>query len=276
LGTLFQSLFVINEVHTDPHLGNAFYRSDSQGNPEFVLLDFGCTMPVKNEVSLSLLKLIIAAHENSATDCFSCLVNCGFEEEKLAHIANTLPALCKLMFEPFLNDDPFLTDDWNLSPRMDSLLGDLRWWFRSAAPPNFLLLLRAFQGVVSQLQTLEVGIPWWTVLVEVIGEDRMDEARNFPTPKIDQISRNVATYDALAEKLKVLVTEEGQQVVALTLPAATVLHLKDTMPEHVITEIEKQNIDLNHIIRTACEGGLGAEPLFSLQVRKRNYKVWLE
>jgi len=276
LGTLFQSLFQLNEIHGDPHLGNAFYNTDKQGNPQVVLLDYGCTVSVKENTALALLKLIVGAREGGSVDPLACLIHCGFNQEKLHHIADSLPALTKLIMEPFILDQPFSTKEWDLASRMDSLLGDLRWWFRSSGPPHLIFLLRAFQGVVSQLESLGVGLSWWEVLEEAIGSERIEEAKNFQTPISLLQARKVQSFETMAKYLKVLVTEGKTQVVALSLPASTVPNLRNTMPENVLDDLKNKRIDIDEIIRKACVNGIGPQKLFQMDSGKRNYKVWLE
>ena len=50
-------------------------------------------------------------------------------------MAHLLPALNRLVFEPFVTEGPFSLSAWRLSERVESLLGPFRWNFRFAGRP---------------------------------------------------------------------------------------------------------------------------------------------
>jgi hypothetical protein len=275
--TLFKSLFVAGQVHADPHPGNYLFRKDAQGRPCVVLLDYGCTVAVPEPARQALLKLIAGCRAADDTDALACFVAMGFDAEKLLPLAGTLPALCRILFEPFLGDGPSGLQDWALSERTGALLGDLRWWFRSAGPPELLLLLRAFHGLVSQLEALRVGIDWWAVVTDAVGPATLAAARSFAPPPVPGADRSVRGFDGLAQYLKILITEGERQVVSLALPAGQVIHLEDLIPADTLKRIRSDDsINLSHIIRHACDTGLQPQPLFHLTTDTRSYRVWLE
>ena len=275
--TLFKSLFVAGQVHGDPHPGNYLFRKDAQGRPEVVLLDYGCTVSVPEQARLALLKLINGCRTGDDTDVLACFVAMGFDAEKLLPIAATLPALCRVLFEPFLRDGPFGLQDWALSARTDALLGDLRWWFRSAGPPQLLLLMRAFHGLTYYLQTLRVGIDWWAAVTNAVGPDTLTAARSFTPTPVPGPDRPISGFVSLARFLKIHITEGDRQVVSLALPAEQVVHLEDLIPADTLGRIHADgSINLPHIIQQACDTGLNPQPLFQLDTATRSYRVWLE
>ena len=272
--TLFQSLFVHGEIHGDPHLGNYRFRRGQGGVPEVVLFDYGCTIPVDRTARLALLKLILGALEDSDTDPMACFQAMGFDTAKLSSIQAVLPALSKVLFEPFLIQTPFVLQHWELGKRVDSLLGELKWWFRSAGPANLLLLMRAFHGLVMQLETLAVRLPWQAILFRVVGPELCREARELPLPPVPEGSP--ATFRGLAKYLKVRVMEDGRQVVAVTFPASQTSVLDDIVPEETRAKIDAAGIDLVGIKNRACANGLGPQDLFTFEDGGRSYRVWLE
>ena len=274
---LFSSLFVNGEIHGDPHTGNLYFRKQVTGMPEVVLLDYGCTVPVSEHARWSLLKLIVGCHDRDETDPLRCLAAIGFDPNKLLPIADALPALCQLLFEPFCRKEPFSTQYWDVSRRAGALLGELRWWFRSAGPADLILLMRAFNGLVSQLATLKVILPWWEVLVEALGEDMIDQARQYtPPPFSSHVNRENQTFQSVAQFLKIRVTEASKQVVAVSMPASQVPFLQDQIPEDVLPKIRDARIDLEGIVRHTCERGIVPGELFTLDTGGREYRVWLE
>ena len=224
-----------------------------------------------------MLKLILGCADGDDTDPLSCFVEFGFDAQKLASISDVLPALCMVLFEPFLQDDPYSTKYWDLNTRTEALLGELRWWFRSAGPPSQFLLMRAFSGLVSHLRALRIILPWRTVLLRTLGDDVIAQARNFrPAPLPEGIVRAATLFDSLAKFLKILVTEDGRQVARVSMPASQVADLETLVPEDVLEKLREAGIDVKEIARKACDSGIVPQELFSLTAGARQYRVWLE
>ncbi len=274
--TLFQSLFHHGEIHGDPHSGNYRYRRNSAGAPEVVLLDFGCTIPIERGARLGLLKLILGAIENDETDPMACFAAMGFDPAKLQHMETLLPALSRILLEPFTSPINFQIHTWDLRNRVDRLLGELKWWFRSAGPANLLLLLRAFRGLIAQLQILGVSQSWLPVLMRVVDPALCEEARRLELPSRPKGSGPTAGFRALAQYLRVKVCENGHPIVAITFPASQTIFLEDLIPDETLARIQAANIDLVAIRVRAASNGLRPQELFTFEDGERNYRVWLE
>ena len=274
--TLFQSLFHHGEIHGDPHSGNYRYRRNSAGAPEVVLLDFGCTIPIARRARLGLLKLILGANENDETDPMACFEAMGFDPAKLQHMEILLPALSRILLEPFTSPTNFQIHTWDLRNRVDRLLGELKWWFRSAGPANLLLVLRAFRGLMAQLQFLGVSQPWMPVLMRVADPALCEEARRLELTSSPKGSRSTAGFRALAQYLRVKVCESGHPIVAISFPASQTVFLEDLIPDETLARIQAVNIDLAAIRVRAVSNGLRPQELFTFEDGKRNYRVWLE
>lgn len=275
--TFLTGLLVSGQVHCDPHFGNLFVRRTPDGSPEIVLLDFGCTTVVPESARLALLQLILGVREKNATDPLACFSEVGFDAKKLAPIADLLPALSKLLFEPFASPEPFSTKYWNVNERISRLLGEMRWWFRSAGPADLFLLMRAFSGIVTQMEALKIIVSWSNVFDDTIPPALLAAARSFrPRPVPAAIARGAASFDALADYLKVSVTENGRQIVQVAMPATQVSELRDLVPEDVAAKVQASNIDIDAIARRACDSGIVPQELFTLDAGARKYRVWLE
>lgn len=277
MATFFKSLFCAGLVHCDPNLGNVSVRRDELGNPEVVLFDYGCVVEVPRSRRLALLKLILATIENDETDPLACFVEMGFDLKKLSAISEPLPALCRILFEPFLQSEPYSTKYWAMNSRVNKLLGDLRWWFRSAGPADQFLLMRAFSGLVAHLETVQIIVPWRKVLFEAVDAQTLEEARNFtPSPVPDAIRREATRVNAVADYLKVKVTQGGKDVVSVAMPAGQVIELETIVPEDVLEKITQSGIDLEAIRKEACARGIVPMELFEFASDTREYRVWLE
>ena len=276
--TLFQSLFRLGEVHGDPHMGNTLYRHGSDGKPEVVLLDYGCTITIGMQQRMALLKLIIGLRAESDENPITCFAAMGFNAEKLSHIVAELPALARILCKPFLDDQPFDTTAWAVKEGFNLLLEDRRWWFRSAGPSDLFLLLRAFQGVVRQLEQLEVRLPWWPLLVKAVGEEVIRDAQEYELPTVaKEYLMPKEGIKPIASRLKVEVRRDGELIVESTLPPDAALRLDEVMPEQVLDEITRNGtVDLKALHERLVNTRLAPQELFTMQEANKSYRVWLE
>jgi predicted unusual protein kinase regulating ubiquinone biosynthesis (AarF/ABC1/UbiB family) len=276
LETFLTSLFVVGEVHGDPNPGNYLFKRDD-GQPRVVLLDYGCTVEVSKERRLALLGLIFALRAGQAVDSLAYLAAVGFEPTKLVRIADGLPALCRILFEPFLLEGPFRSEAWRLGQRLESLLEERRWWFRSAGPVDGLLLVRAFQGVVEQLKTLDVALPWWPLLQRLLPSLVAQQAEDFrPPPLPNHLASRSPGCHPLARKLEVLILEDGEEIRRLSLPAEALLELPALLPEKAKAMLVAAGVDVEAAARQISRAGFPPQEVFRVQDDSRSYRAWLE
>ena len=278
LTTLFKSIFVAGEVHGDPHAGNVLYDYDETGRPMVSLLDYGCTIPVSEHRRKALLKLIVACRLKQTTNPLDCFVALGFDADKLSHISGSLTLLCQYLFEPFLLEQPLNPSNWELERNIKALLGEKRWWFRSAGPADLLLLMRAFQGLVEQLSYLQVSLNWWDVLQQAVGENIIKQAIDYDLPVVTvKASEISACFSEQAETLNVQVKENSRTIVSVTLPAEAALEIENIMPEDVNELLtNSDDINLTNIVNNLRLKGLMPQMLFEFKNGEKTYKVWLE
>ncbi len=276
--TLFKSLFVAGEVHGDPHPGNVFYSHDEYGQPQVTLLDYGCTISITESRRLALLKLIVGCRERSPIKPLDCFAALGFDSKKLSPISGSLPALCQILFRPFLANHAFIPEQWQLGQSFNGLLGDYRWWFRSAGPSDLFLLMRAFQGLIQQLQQLDVSLSWWTLLQQAVGRELIQQALAYELPVIElEPTATALSFDQQATLLCVRVSEDGEQRVTVKMPAEAVLDLEHLIPEDALERIMASGkVDLKQIGDSLCTNGIIPQQLFVFEDGKKTYKVWLE
>ena len=277
LMTLFQSLFVHGEVHGDPHPGNYMFRHDEQGNPITVLLDYGCTVLITKPRRLALLKLLDSYHQNADIDPLQYFSTMGFSSKKLEYINDKLPALCEILFHPFIVQRPFDTAQWQLSEKLNKLLEEQRWWFRAAGPADLMLLLRAFQGLNQQLIQLDIALPWWPLLEHVVGNQLIEEARALEITTTLHKPKTNNKLTGNARKLRVLISENDGPDTTLDFPAEAAIELDTIMPESILTEIQCTT-DFNfakftHRIRRE---GIRPQLVFESAKGLKKYRVWLE
>ncbi len=278
LQTLFTSVFVAGCCHADPHNGNTFYNH-AENHSMVTLLDFGCTVSLDETRRLALLKLIIACREKNAVNPLDCFVAIGFDAQKLAHIQGALTMLSQFLFRPFLVNHVFNLSDWQLEQKITDLLGEKRWWFRSAGAADVLLLMRAFQGLTHQLQQLQISLNWWHILEKSVGETLLQQARDLDLPVINVTTTQFKTLDfaTQATKLHVKITKNNALLVSVCLPAEAVLDLENLIPENVRVELsQNSSVDLATILQRLKLEGLSSQVLFDCTIDEKSYSVWLD
>jgi hypothetical protein len=283
LATLFKSLFDAGEVHGDPHPGNACYLKSPKGDPLVVLMDYGCTAPVSKQQRLALLNMILSLRgEVAAVSPLRAFAGMGFDAQKLSAIGDAMPQLAEILLAPFLADRPFKITDWDLKTRFEDLLGENRWWFRAAGAPGDILLLRAFQGVVQQLDQLSAALDWMKILRETVSKETLEQARGFAPPPLpvgvcDYVPTPRADPTAtMADHLRVEVYEGDKRLVSVTMPAGAAMNIRDLVPEDVLALIEaSDDIDLDAILARLAVNGLQPQDILTFQKPPKRYRIWL-
>ncbi|MEE2742304.1 MAG: AarF/UbiB family protein [Bdellovibrionota bacterium] len=172
LNVFFNNLFKDGFLQGDCNIGNYLFRSSQKGKTEVVFIDFGNCVEIKPEVSRALWKIIQSVKRKESVDIsLDLLVQIGFDREKLKPIKGQLSELLKIIFEPFLENGPYDLSQWKIKERVDHVLGEKKWWFRSAGNTDFFEIMKSFFGVVNLLEILEAKICWHEVMESIDFED---------------------------------------------------------------------------------------------------------
>jgi predicted unusual protein kinase regulating ubiquinone biosynthesis (AarF/ABC1/UbiB family) len=268
-------LFRHGFVHADPHPGNFAFRQTGKESFSLIVYDYGCILNIPVEVRLSLLRIVLALQRHEPLDPVACLSMIGFDAEKLEDLRPTLPALLHTLFEPFLIEAPYDIKDWRMSERFDQVVGEMKWWFRAAAPPGLIFLMRTLHGLSVFLERLDVKISWRFIL-DRLCSDLYPEAEAIKIPDIPSAGGKVLRLNGIAKYLKVNVVKPNGNKVKLTMPARVADNLEDVIDPPVKESIDRQNIDLVAIQKRVRETGFIPQQLFDLKDSEREVLVWLE
>jgi hypothetical protein len=276
--TLFKSLFELGVVHGDPHIGNYYFRRDKSQQPEVVMMDFGCKIDIAETRRLALLNLILAVSEDRSVIPIRNFAAMGFEVTKLANIGESLPMLSRTLFKPFLQSAIFHISHWELESTVESLLGEKKWWFRSAGPSDLFLLMRAFQGVVQQLEMLRVSLPWMDILLRCLDPETIQKAKLMLLPEIPQEQQiTVSDVKCLATTLCIKVSHDGKEKVSARVPAELALNFESLMPCDVLDILRNdKTVDLALMQRNITESGIAPQSVFIHEIGIKKYEIWLE
>ncbi len=265
-----EGLFQRGLLHADWHPGN--FRFRRHGNDvSLVVYDFGCVFQPSLEQRLTLLRLIRATSLRGEPP-LPLLLALGFNEQYLDPMVDKLPALCQVMFEPFTSEAPYDISRWRLGERVGDILGDDRWNFRIAGPPQLIFLLRAMHGLSFYLHGLGEAVPWRRELEPHLQAMAADIDRIvLPTPNVPGRS-----FDSLSKYLKIRVQQGGETKVQLTSPASAIDDLAELLPGDVKRRIDELQIDLASLVSDVRRRGYAPGEVFRLQDGDKQIEAWLE
>ncbi|QDU67205.1 ABC1 kinase family protein [Engelhardtia mirabilis] len=266
-----QQLFDRGMVHADPHPGNVRFRRGA-GGPELLLYDFGSVYRVDAPTRLALLRLIAETFGRPEVDPFPLMVAVGFDADLLRPLRAKLPAVCRVLFTPFGAPTKFDVSGWQRSELLAGILGDDRWNFRMSGPPEFMLLVRAFQGLLYYLAELGEGVCWSRLLDPLVARHALEMGAlalaEPPDPR--------TTFNSIARQLCIRVIEAGSVRVKVSLPVTTVDSLDDWLDGEIRQRIAARGIDLADLVRRVRSRCYEPQSLIRLEDDAKQYEVWLE
>ncbi len=271
----FHMLFRHGFVHADPHPGNFAFRQTGRDRFDLILYDYGSILEVPSPVRLALLRTLLALQDYEPLDPMACLMGLGFDAQKLQDLRPHLPALLNVLFEPFVTEAPFDIRNWRLSERFDQIVGELKWWFRSAAPPSLIFLMRTLHGLCAMLERLDARLAW-RFLLEKRCSDLYPEAKRLALPEVPASPASATRFDGVARYLQVHVIKSNGNKVKLTMPARVADQLEEVIDPPVKASIERQKIDLPGIQKRVRQSGFVPQTVFELVDDERQVRVWLE
>ncbi len=273
---LFQSfleqIFKFRFIQCDSNHGN-FLFSNQGKEPQIYFLDFGSCKSLSKKFTYALGKLIIGTIEKRDIDPLPLLGDMGFDIEKLVYIQKQLPKTLEALFDPLFNDYPYDLRKWNLDEKLNQVLGNQKWWFRSAGGTEFFTVMKAFSGYKSLFINWGLSLCWKKVFYNVIEAD----FESFLSYKPQTAPRQMAfTFNSVAKNLRVLVTENGKEKVNLTMPAQTIENLSSYMDSSILDKLPDRGIYLTEISKRIIEDGVYPGEVFTLEEGEKTYRVFLD
>lgn len=267
--TFLHQIFVTGYLQGDTNKGNFLFHP-SADRPEITQIDYGNFINLDDKFKKNLFSLLHGIISGQDIDPFPYLVGMGFDSEKLSHFHKTLPLLVQKLFAPFLSAIPFDLDRWKLSRDVDMVLGEYKWWFRSAGGLEFFQLMKSMKGLFGMLQKTEVNFNWGHLFKSIAEQEKGNLLIHHLPSSMD------FKFNSLAKSVKIHVFEKGSEKVSLTLPASSLINLKDLMEPNLIQSLEKQGIDIDYLIRRAIRKGGYPETLFEFKDQDKSVQVILE
>ena len=258
-------------IQADWHPGNLRFRHSKKG-AELVMYDFGSMCQPDRQTRIALARLILAAMKTGEPP-WPLFMAMGFDADYLRPLAKKLPALCRVLFEPFCSQHPYDACQWALSERVEGILGDDRWNLRLAGPPTLIYLMRAFHGLLHYVSGLHVAVDWRTPFLEVV-EDLHPQLNALKLPCEDEVEH--ADFGCLARHMKILVTENGHAKVQITQPATNIERLNELLDDELQRRILDAGICLKSIVADVRQRAFAPGPVFDFVQGNKQVKVSLE
>ncbi len=264
-------LFRHGQVHADWHPGNLRFRLDGE-QVQIVVYDFGCVYRPTMETRLALLRLIRATQAGNESP-LPLFLKLGFDRDNLAPLADKLPALCRVLLEPYGAEYVYDANDWRLGERVSDILGNDRWNFRIAGPADLVFLLRAFFGLKYYLCGLGVGTSWSRVMQPLLAEFQ-SQLNSLSLPAQDETS---ADFSSLAKYLRTRVTENGKVKVQLSQSASAIDRLDELIDDELRRRIEKTSGQtLRQMVSSVRQRGYRPGVVFEHKEAAKEIRVWLD
>jgi predicted unusual protein kinase regulating ubiquinone biosynthesis (AarF/ABC1/UbiB family) len=270
---LLDSAFGLGLIHTDLNPGNYGFRVNGE-DIQVVLYDFGSSYTLAPDQGVKIFRWLEATGRKDPAQVRVALEALGFDAKRLNPIADKLLALSEALFLPLTQEGLWSANDWHLQDKMDEILKQDKWWFRTAGPAWFLYFMRTIQGWQHAVMTLDATINlaqiWrpWDQQLRAISSFMPQGVTNHAVAVVDGV-------ELKSKLLRVSVTEGGEEIVDLSLPARAIEDLEDLLPETVAAKCATDGIDLIAIKTKAIAAQGVPQELFSASLGQRHYRVWL-
>jgi hypothetical protein len=240
----FDALLHHGTLHGDLNDRNWGYTEPEK----IVVYDFGCAQIISERRVLGFKKLLMNEDIINGFQEFGVRLEATWfkgQEQKLRDA----------LFSPLLDQD--IAPHWSYSQELQGQFGEKIKQLREFTDPWVLLMMRSLFSLIRIYQDRKISIPLGSILkpyLIVHNEDPKESAKN----------------------IKIEVLEGSSQVVFLSLPMTALDHLESLMPENVLAKIREESINLSTIRERVKNSSFLPQDLFSLQVEKRSYRVWID
>lgn len=269
---LARSIFQANLIHCDLNPGNYGFRfNTASGSTTLVLYDFGSMQRLSIDQVKNFARMIARARGDIDDDWMGLLGATGFDTQKLAPLADRLHKLMPVLLAPFRGPGKFDPSSWHPGRLTSEIAGADKWWLRTAGPPWFLYLMRALHGWHHGMSLIGEPVEARRILDGFMAGAL---AASTPIAKRDWQPQEKSAW--ISSHLRVRVSEGGESIIDLEMPASAVTNLVDLVPDEVAEKITEQGIDLRRISVELTTARAPRGIVFEASYGKRHYRVWLD
>jgi hypothetical protein len=272
LSLFLQGCLVEGSMHADPNSGNLRFQRESKDGPRVGFLDFGCVLDLPAGFSGAFAGLLEDIRDSTLDGerALRTLEALGFDRRPLEIAKPRLPEALKVLFDPFSQDATYDPRQWDLRRRFREALGPHGMAFKAAAPASVLYFVRAWAGLVAQVQALEARFCWQAPLAEALLAASRARVPRPGLPSTPDYGKAQSSWLRIEVRKGELVT------VDLSFPASCAGRLSDLVPLDLAQRIRDKGEDLAAYSARAAGSGYAPGELFTLHETEKSVRVWLE
>lgn len=265
-------------LHMDLHQKNyGFILNKETNHIALALYDFGSVLNIEPQKVQALVDIVSHFSGKKNINLIDHMIYLGFDAEKISHIKDQIPTILERLVSPLVNKAPWNPNSWDLKNHINKTLGDNKWWFRTAGPAWFLMLMRSAQGLTSFLQAQ--GFRYFSSKIyQKVLADYRDFSIVVPhNCALDTKSHSQSdTAPSCAKYLKIKVWDQEEELIFTTLPYHVIDDIEEYIPEKSLEDI-RQTHNLREIIHRVQRSGYVAQVIFEKNLKNgKKYKVWLD
>lgn len=261
----FNLFFNHKIIQGDTNHGNFLFNREKMN---IYFIDLGQTVSFEDNFVNAFIYILERIYNEKEYSSLSFFVALGFDEKKIEHITDKLDLLIEILFQPLFADYAYNLNEWDYKKELDYLLGDDKWWFRSAGGTEFFLFMKSFMGLKNLICKLDIKVFFKGIL--------NDELKAIGTRSIPILSQDPESkIKAHSTHIGILVKEGDFEKVKMTIPLVAIFDIREYFDEKTQKKIKEQNINLDEIIKNALNDGGKPKEIFHLDIDKKTISVSL-
>lgn len=253
------------KMQGDSNFGNYLFKPITL---EVIYLDLGQVLSFSETFRQTILNAIWMRINGEHFDTLSFFQGLGFDVKKLSPIEKKLDLLITVLLEPLLSNRPINLKNWNYKKDIETLLGEEKWWFRSAGGTEFFLFMKGFLGLKNLLNFWNVNLNWHQLLKELVLRENLKPEKITPLKGREEFDQSFH-----GNNIQVRVLEGEDEKVKMTMPFMTLFNLEDYIDDEVKTLIKAEGYNLDEIVKEALLDGGRPKEIINLKKGHKTYFV---
>ena len=241
--SFFELLFHHQVIQGDSNHGNYIFQQESK---KIFYLDMAQSLYLSSKLVRTIRIYIQERLLEREVEAFDVFCKLGFDPKKMKQIQNKLELILDLLTEPFFSNLEYDLRGWDYKKRLDIILGEDKWWFRSAGPTEFFLLMKAFTGMKNLSQKLSPKIFIKPALENIL--------KKFPNEEWVVIYKQDQKIEK-SKLLRVTLWRNGIEKVRIKVPFNALFDLDLFLSKETVKSITDYGYNLDKIVRDAVGDG---------------------
>lgn len=265
----FRQFFVDGFIQGDTQFGN--FLIQEMEPLKIAHLDFGQFIDIPKERRKAAFELLSGIISGADINVLNLLQNLGMDPEKLKYLGPELPVVLSELLWFFTAPHRVKIANMGVSERIDKILEEKKWWFRSAGDAEFFMLIKSWMGMSKIFAALDIGIDWQNSFLEI----KKEAEQALAGVKLKPSLTDPVMLGGMAKDLIVEVTKNGKAHVNVTLPARALIDLEEFISPEVVAAMTKKGMDLHKIKKDILASGLKPGLVFQQESGEKSYFVSL-